>query len=296
MSDVDPKLACRLLKASRCAYRITKAGPLNSTDQDLADVGFTQPPLAFVAGQKHIDACYVGETGDSVILAFRGTLPPNVNDGIDAFQTSLLDWLNDADAELVTAPDSIRGNVHKGFRDALDFLWKDILATLNKVHPKEDSRKFYVTGHSKGGAVAYLAAMRAAKAGIKPDGVYTYAAARCGSGDFASDCQNELDDLWRFEYQNDLVPHLPPSFDLLSVVAQALPRLQGLVTTGYESVGALEFIDWDNRIIGDSFRLPLVRQEKLAQCLLQGENGLKEIVKAHSLDPGGGYSSVICGS
>ncbi len=93
----------------------------------------------------------VGETETEIIVAFRGTLPPTSNSP-DQRQV-LLDWLGDLDAFLVAGAD-LPGLVHQGFLGALDALWPDV---ANAITP---GKTLYFTGHSKGGAIANLAAAR----------------------------------------------------------------------------------------------------------------------------------------
>jgi hypothetical protein len=73
MAVVSTSLECRLLCASNCAYAIHASGPLSQTQPYSDAVGFTNIPMAFVAGKDSIHACLVGTNQDGVILAFRST-------------------------------------------------------------------------------------------------------------------------------------------------------------------------------------------------------------------------------
>ncbi len=291
--------ACRLLKACQGAYVIGSNGGTNWPSSPAYNgVGFLSKPVAVIGGNRHIDACLIGETSEAVILAFRGTLPLSINAGSeqspDALMTSIDDWLHDADAVLVAASGDIRdGQVHQGFKSALDSLWEDIAARLHVLQPAGSSRPLLVTGHSKGGSVAYLAAMRAQHAGFNVGGVYTFAAARPGNEDFAAACESQFSELWRFEYQDDIVPHLPPSIGLWNHFEQYLSKKPSngiLSRQAYASVGTLQFIDWQNHIVDDSVILGLRRMASLTVCLAQ--RNFRRIINDHSL--GGGYASAIC--
>lgn len=293
MLNYDQQLACRLLKASRLAYTIS-GGSVDTTSQDYRDIGFTEEPIVFTGGALHIDACYIGKTAEFAMLVIRGTLPPTMDKGLPYLLKCIEDWVNDGEAALVPAPDGVPGMVHKGFNDALSILWDRILGQLKALN----GLPLYIAGHSKGGAVAYLAAMRAASTANKIDvaGVYTFAAARCGDGDFADACDGRFaGKLWRFEFQNDIVPHLPPSFGVVwDVITHVVPGLPDFSTFGYESAGTLQFIDWDLEIVEDDAGLGLERLDKLAECLAKGKPGVDEVIDDHSLDTKPGYASVIC--
>ena len=295
---VSLRWACRLLKACQCTYVIGPNGVTNWTRCTGYDgVGFLSMPAAVCRGNRHIDACLIGETSEAIILAFRGTLPLSIKAGSEQDQetlkTSIDDWLQDADAVLVEAPVGIPGMVHQGFKSDLDALWDTIASTLRALQPAGSSRPLLVTGHSKGGSVAYLAAMRAQQAGFNVGGVYTFAAARPGNTDFARACESQLSGLWRFEYQNDIVPHLPPSDGLWDFFVRHFsinPNSVTLRLPAYASVGTLQFIDWQNHIVDDSSSLTAERIIRLTLC--QGEGNFRQIIEDHELD--GGYAAVIC--
>lgn len=164
---MDTKLACRLAHASRLAYAIPGTGqnfkPYPELNDDLNRVGFEPNGCNFfrpVAIDK-INACYYGvNKSNEAILAFRGTQPPTLifQDPAKFFDVVVDDWLNDADAALVSGAD-LPGKVHKGFLESLDTLWKDLFEYLNESHDK--NKPLYITGHSKGGGLAFLAAYRA---------------------------------------------------------------------------------------------------------------------------------------
>lgn len=298
-SDPMPTtLSCRLLCASRMAYGIAAtAAPVPACPPYDQAVGFVAPPVGFVGGPTGIDACLVGTNTDGVILAFRGTLPPDSPN----HEETVEDWLNDADAVLVSRP-PLQGLVHMGFWNALADLWPALLAQVQaQLAAAPPDTPLYITGHSKGGAMADLAAARLALAGIDST-VCTFAAAHPGNADFAAFYAGlgPIQSSTRYEYADDIVPHLPPSVALrhalsgIDLFSKATGELatQAVADIDYAPVGTLRFIDWDGNVIGDSPTLPLARDLHLAELLVKA--GFDQIVRDHSIDCGGGYASAIC--
>src|SRR5580692_691802 len=172
----------KLLCASRFAYTITVNGPV-PLNADAQAAGFAQPPAGFAAGDEQIDAGLVGETDDGIVIAFRGTLPPSSpNQG-----QMILDWADDLDAVFVPGAPGLAGNVHQGFLTALDALWKGMGGAFTPLTQAKPTTPVYVTGHSKGGAMTYLAALRLRNTlpQMTPIYVATFAAARAGDQGFA---------------------------------------------------------------------------------------------------------------
>src|SRR5437867_5475633 len=281
----DRELACRLAKASHVAYAVGRPGGVTASPS-YGDVRFTDVPDAVPDGADGIDAAVVGRNVDGVIVAFRGTLPLTFDSGPAAFCQSLLDWLNNVQAVQVPG---YGGMVHGGFADSLAGLWRDL-------EPKIRARvgagtRIYVTGHSKGGALADLAAIRLADdAQLPPTAVYTYAAPRAGNGAFADHYRQRIAESWRVENRDDIVPHLPPGGALREVLARLDPRLGDLAAFEYESVGTLQFIDWNGAIEGDSAGLEFRRFGSLSAKLVTGRLG--EIADDHKLEED--YFRAVC--
>ena len=245
-------------------------------------------PIGIAAGTDRINACLVGTTGDGVVVAFRGTLPPGTPDRAG----TILDWFNDLRAELIPVK-GIAGLVHEGFWTALDSLWADVVTEVGKR--LQPSTKLYVTGHSKGGAMANLAAMRFKNAPGTDPTVYTFAAAHPANEAFAADYNGKIGST-RYEYADDIVPHLPPSLPFRQAF-QAVPffaplKAQLARDLNYSAVGTLKFIDWDGAIVDDSPGLRAQRYAHLTKLLL--ELKFDQIVRDHSIDCGSGYATAIC--
>jgi hypothetical protein len=290
-------LTCRLLCASRMAYAITaNASPVPACLPYDQPVGFVIPPTGFVSGPSGIDACLVGTNSDGVILAFRGTLPPDSPTDEQTFE----DWLNDVDAVLVSVP-NIQGKVHMRFWHALDALWPALFAEVRRQLAAAPGKPLYITGHSKGGAMADLAAVRFALAGIS-NTVCTFAAAHPGNSDFTKffNGLEVIDSTTRYEYADDIVPHLPPGLALrhaLSTIDKFTKFTDELATKAAEDidfapVGTLRFIDWDGNVVGDSPTLPISRAFHLADLVVKMR--FDQIVHDHTIDCEGGYASAIC--
>ncbi|HZZ89131.1 MAG TPA: lipase family protein [Caulobacteraceae bacterium] len=284
-------LVGRLLCVAQQAYQIQISGfvpksPPIPTPLPSSLVGYLAILPCQVAGDNDsaIDAALVAETETEVILAFRGTEPLG---GISL--RTFLDWLNDINAPLVTAPGQA-GSVHSGFVHALDMLWSWITAELAKLDPE---KPLCITGHSKGGAMAHLAAARLAAEGRQPT-VCTFEAARCGDQAFSDRYAKLVPNSVRYEFQDDIVPHLPPDA-LVANVLKNVPLLGLLlkqISLGYVPVGRLRFIDWDGEIVPDSPTLEAQRQKHLQQKLLGF--GLGSIINDHSIAPGSGVANVLC--
>lgn len=290
MGDVDFRLACRMIRACAAAYGIGEPGGIEASPY-YKELGFEAVPKIFQAGEDLIDACFVGTTPDAVVLAFRGTLPLTFSSA-SAFIKSLLDWHDDA--ELTEEGDQgIPGRVHRGFAESLAVLWDPLLPELKRQ--LASGKPLDVTGHSKGAALATLAAIKLlTMEGLEPRCVFPFASPRAGDSSFARGYDAALPQTWRFANRDDIVPHLPPSTPFVEVLERlpgsefkALRRLPPFV-----HVQRLQFINWEGRIEGESLSLEIKRLAHMAQRL--AELKLKEIAADHSST--GGYMVDTCNS
>ena len=336
MAIADLLTARRLLCACNLAYGVTAY--VRSPD----DLAITPPVLAsreviaglaaavnfepgsFCAYQSSsragIDAFLYGETDEYAILAFRGTLPARLVVDRDRLDRIFADWLNNARAHLVAgAGIGVPGYVHEGYAQSLDALWWGT-GGLGELLPRlraavAQGRRLLLTGHSKGGALAQLAALRLAAGGhgLRAAAVHTFAAPRAGNHTFANAFEGVLaGSVWRFEFQDDIVPHLPPTEALWFAVRSALrgtgsslnggfsegswaalkARSQAIGEIGsYESVGQLQFIDWDDHLHdGDT---PGLRDERVLRLVRAMALSLPEVSRAHLPMPGYGYMDFL---
>ena len=87
---------------------------------------------------------YIAWNRNFTLVAFRGTEAESIHDIVTDAQFAFADW------------DNLDERVHKGFRDALDLVWRQLVTAIK---PLAD-RPVWFTGHSLGGALATLAADR----------------------------------------------------------------------------------------------------------------------------------------
>ena len=286
--SVDTQLIC----ASNLAYAIEVAGNVPELAPYFAGCSLISPIAGFVAGSGHIDAAFVGTGPDVVVVAFRGTLPIDSSDT----KKSLRDWLNNLEDILVPG-ENLPGRVHQGFLRSIDGLWPDLLAAVKKGFDQNPRARLLVTGHSKGGAAAHLAAARFAKSGAVNGAnitVRSFEGAHPGDQAFADGYGQLVPDVIRYEYQDDLVPHLPPSIlvrhlfknvDLFSALRAADNAVD------YAPAGRLQFIDWEGTMRDQSLPLSTERFFHLSQKLTGGKFG--EIVEDHSIRNSSGCLRVI---
>lgn len=145
---------------------------------------------------------FVAESGDAVIVAFRGTQPNQPMDWFADFRATSDPWDHNA------------GKVHSGFYSALRKVWGVTLPN-GEVLPKRlvnrGTKTIWITGHSLGGALAELCAAQAMFVGRIPvQGVYTFGQPRVGNKDFATAVNEKLGSgVYRFVNDRDIVPRVP---------------------------------------------------------------------------------------
>jgi hypothetical protein len=282
----------RLLCASGTAYSVVAdQAPVapDPTNYYLAGAGFVQPPIGLVGGPDQIDACLVGQNSDGIVIAFRGTLP------LDLIQApSLLDWLDDFEAAPVPAA-GFPGFIHQGFVGVWGVLFPKITVELAKLQVASPGLPVYLTGHSKGGAVATLVAWSLNQAGITPRKVVTIAAAKPADTVFSAAYDATGIDHVRYEYNNDIVPHLPLSdggfLDFLSAIPGFDQDFSNLKRFDYQPVGTLWYIESGGQIISDNQTLRAERDGHLAAEII--EHGLRPVFDDHSITCGSGYLTAI---
>jgi hypothetical protein len=134
------------------------------------------------------------------VLAFRGTQAMRPGDAPRKFKEVVSDWM--IDAHFVRG-ECTHGQVHTGFSKALGILWPGLSAELPRA------QRWWCTGHSLGGALAALAALRVVEAGAELAGAVTFGQPRVGDSAVAA----ALDRLGLVRVVNacDLIPDLPPA-------------------------------------------------------------------------------------
>lgn len=243
----------QILKASLVTYAIgSPEGVLGANGVEC--IGFQDDLVAFESGMKEKDACYVGETDDQIILAFRGT-------AMKGIETQGLDWLNNFTAQPLFVPD-FPGKVHKGFFTSILNLWNAdavggfVTEVQNRV-ARSPEKELCITGYSKGGALTPLAAWLLHTLGVEAKTIYIFEPPKCGNADFADAFNKQFPQTQRYVYQNDLVPQVPPSDEFMAlasripVLKEALSKMYGpdYAQWNYHPVGNRNFVNWDNQIV-----------------------------------------------
>ncbi|EAY24438.1 lipase family [Microscilla marina ATCC 23134] len=226
---------CLALPASDLAYRVTASGFDKPSEDDWVASQIYSYAGVYQYGYAYDDqpqekpkdrlesACLIYiDYGGHLTLSFRGTAG-NTTCGV------IKDWSTNLDCDLV-AMKTPQGEleVHHGFKKELDVIWKGIMHWVRHFDP-EAKRKINITGHSQGGALAFIAAVKLAQE--KTDegkhynniqGVTTFAAPKPGGLSFAKyyndlKLQNEVtlgSVTVRYENTADLVPLLPPNVNI----------------------------------------------------------------------------------
>jgi triacylglycerol lipase len=135
------------------------------------------------------EAYVLGNRFDCLIVC-RGTEPNQWND-------------LKADANAWTIISEV-GRVHSGFHSEVDELWP-----MLETHVRENQRPMWFAGHSLGGAMANVCAVRCKLSPIpsNPSALFTYGAPRVGNRKYASFLKVNH---YRWVNNNDIVPRIPP--------------------------------------------------------------------------------------
>ena len=160
----------------------------------LSAVGFSSARLI----KDKVLHCVVAEHDSYVVLAFRGS-------------TTMQDWLTDLKfSQAKTKQTGLPGRVHRGFVNAIEEGWPRIAELLRRAD--KAGKTIWITGHSLGGGLSHIAAMRAASEGIPIAGIYTFASPRVGDDDFVKAYDRQFRGRsYRVVNVEDLVPHVPPN-------------------------------------------------------------------------------------
>ncbi|MBZ5603104.1 MAG: lipase family protein [Acidobacteriia bacterium] len=208
-------------------------------------VAFNSTPTVINSpGVDRINACLVGTNANGIIVAFRGTIPPTAIDSIP-------DWLEDFFAAPTTCG-SLPGQVHSGFCHDIQSIIEPIISTVKALNPAQN--KVYVTGHSKGGALASLGAYLLTAAGIPVQQVVTFASPKTGDTNFQAGYQKVIPNQIRYENYGDLVPLMPPAsafiaglVAVVSLIPDIGPKLAALFkeaqSWNYAAVGQEYYIE-----------------------------------------------------
>ncbi len=155
-------------------------------DRAIGGVGLRD--MLFVTGAS--TQAFTARTDTTQFVVFRGS-------------ESIADWL--ANARFLPTYREQGVHIHTGFIDALDEVWSELSeAVVASALP------VVVAGHSLGGALASLAALRLAMGGTTVDAVDTYGQPRTGHADFRRLYDGMLAGVtYRFVNHIDLVTRVP---------------------------------------------------------------------------------------
>lgn len=267
------------------------------------EVGWIDRPIVVrreaPLGHRSIDLALIGRTAEGVVVAFRGTLPPFFGGKHDGWAV-LLDWMNAGLSICVRAPE-YKGGVHLGVSDSMRRLWNDfegkpgVASAIRMMLARGTSRHLFVTGHSKGGALANLCAYRLATAkewADMPISVATIAAARAGDAAFAKAYAATRIACLRYEMPGDLVPQLPPGPNtpgwIRTVARELAPEL---TSTDYHPVGT--------RVsTGAAHKRWAGSRRGIARLFDRRGPGLEMLMpstlSAHAICPRSGYDELVC--
>ena len=230
-----------------------------------------KPPTSYAA---------ILEYSDVVVIAFQGTITEFKRDGEFSLPT-LKDWIvNFMVKQVESAESTLPGKVHSGFLKQLNMIYKKVENSL----PENTDKPIVLTGHSQGGAVAVLAAKRLEQKGLPVREVYTFGAPRPGNQEFVANVNTPV---FRIEFGNDLVPHVPPATSNSSLLMNVLDltgldnmaeRLQG---SSYQSIGDLTYADEDEyRTEMDEKQEGKLLTKRKARLVLAGS----ELASDHGLE------------
>ena len=183
-TDFSLTNALWLAESSRLAY----LKDIERIRKEYEYAGFTN----FKFFDKKGTQCLVASSDKAMIVAFRGTEPSELKDV-------------KADIKFFREKSLTKGKVHRGFKDALSYVWKDL---ESYIKTERGDKTVWLTGHSLGAALATIAASR-----IKSNGLYTYGSPRVGNKAFAKFVKYRQP-TFRFVNNNDIVTRvpLPPLF------------------------------------------------------------------------------------
>ena len=200
------------------------------------NAGFTTDPIICMGGVRNSDCCIVSTIKDAVVVAFRGTT------------SAASDWLMDAHVghghqKDLQNPPKFPGRLHTGFLAAASHVWSEkafnrapevgakvlewrkakgqkrerpqyfAMDEIERLVDETGFSKVYITGHSKGGAMATVASWFCYKdlehLDIVPE-CYTFASPTPADETFAA-AYNDV--ITQFGYENyyDIVPLSPLS-------------------------------------------------------------------------------------
>ena len=274
---MNPCLDAKLLAICRVASRVRAPGVFTDDSADFAECGFLDLPVSVIGGPDGINAALVGKIAEGTVVCYRGTLSPD--DETRTVQQRIFDWAQDFEAVLALWAGPPHGLIcHLGFATALD--------SIRSTFGGEDSVIF--TGHSKGGAMAQLAALRHWEMTRRPVRCVTFGAPRAGGVEFQGAIEASGVSITRYENAGDIVPHVPLCPRLAKHLGLPVRQID------FRSVGSLAYVDSGEVVRpADLYEELQVYGSAIAQLARSIAGGPKAIRDAHSIDRRGGYWNAV---
>jgi triacylglycerol lipase len=206
-----------------------------------------------------------------VVVSFRGSEMDLSQAPVDTFNN----WVGtNIQTRLQDQPMLGPGvQVHDGFWTALDSVYKGVAAETAKQGGFKQ-KKVFVTGHSLGGALATLCALRLQKDNYGSPAVYTFASPRVGNDKFQAAFRLTHR---RWVNQNDLVTQMPPEI------------------FGYRPVGTFDHILANGKVQlnAQEGASPLGEVQQFVQGLADLRNSAKQVASAVSMHAPPLYSRAL---
>lgn len=191
----------------------------------LTSLGFDN--FSFVRSEAKGVFAYIARHDKLVLVRFRGTsdLMGTISDF--KFATIRGDG-RDATGLIRFAEDlGFQGMLHQGFYEAYAAVSRGFEEQL--AANTEQKRPILFVGHSLGGALSNLAAVRAAKNNEQVLALYTFGAPRVGNSAFVASTEGVLGNKhYRLTRGIDIVPHVPPAASSAAEFEHASPLFQNV--------------------------------------------------------------------
>lgn len=150
------------------------------------------------------DFGYITCLPDKVIVSFQGTGTLIKGDAMGKVR----DWVSNLSAFPATTELKKNGLlIHHGFYEG----WRPFKQHIDSIigQPAQRDKDWYVTGHSRGGALAALCARHIAKNRDKPCSCITYAAPAQGGKEYRNELNTLPIDLTNIVHGYDIGPEMP---------------------------------------------------------------------------------------
>ena len=149
----------------------------------------------FISDKETDCQCYIDYNINGVFITFRGT-------------SSIDDWKHDADTRTENPKDNIR--IHKGFFNQYMSVKPKIYKIIKQLNKNINIENVYISGHSLGGALAYVCAVDIHLETNNPNiRVLTIGSPRPGNKDFANYFNNNIKESVRYKNKDDIITKMP---------------------------------------------------------------------------------------